>query len=135
VEDDAKLRLDLRLVPADDRPADPVVLDDIVRLIRQAVVTAPEEAPKVTEPAEGFRQPSADENRDLRSLESRIKNRIEQASAESQAVIEKRAETAKQPDGEPRLKDEALRAAEQVVSAVQRAILRGVAVRVPETET
>lgn len=130
--DDASLKLDLRLVPADDRPADPAVLDDIVRLIRQAVATTPRDAPAVGEPVGGFREPTAEETRNLRGLESKIKHRVEQASRESQAAAEKRAETAAQPDAGQKLAEESLRAAERLVAAVRRAILRGVAVRVPD---
>ena len=132
--DDAKLKLTFRLVPADDRLADPVVLDDIVRLIRQAAATAPKDTPKVTEPADGFRAPADDEGRDLRGLESRIENRVQQASAASQAAVEKRAQTATQPDGQQQLAEESLLAAQQVVAAIQGARFRAVAVHVPETE-
>lgn len=130
--DDAKLKLTFRLVPADGRPADPVVLDDIVRLIRQAVATAPKEAPTVAAPADGFREPTPDEAQTLRSLEAKIENRIQQASAASQKAVEQRAETALQPDGPEKLAAESLVAAQRVVSAVQRAILQRVAVTAPE---
>lgn len=133
MDDDARLKLTFRLVPADGRPADPAVLDDIVRLIRQAVATAPKDAPRVAEPAEGFREPIGDETRDLRGLEARIETRIQQASAASQAAVEKRAELARQPDSREKLADEARVAAERVVAAVQRAVLQRVNVSSPET--
>ncbi|HUR54126.1 MAG TPA: hypothetical protein VMZ71_08340 [Gemmataceae bacterium] len=128
--DVAEKQLDLRLVPAEG-PPDPQVLDDIIRLIKQAVVTLPKDAPQLA--AEGeLRPPTPDEQPEVNAAEAKIKHRIEQASRESQAFVEKRAETAVQPDGEQKLAEESLKAARRVVSAVQRAILRGVAVRVPE---
>jgi hypothetical protein len=134
VADDAKLKLTFRLVPADDRPADPVVLDDIVRLIRQAAATAPKDVPKVTEPADGFRAPADDEGRDVRGLESRIENRVQQASAASQGLVERRALTASQLDGQQMLAEQSLEAAERVIAAVQGALFRAVAVRVAATD-
>jgi hypothetical protein len=129
VDSDAKLKLSLRLAPADDRPADPVVIDDIIRLIKQAVATVPKDSPAVTAPADGFHPPTGEE---LRELDTKTQHRIEQASAASRAAVEQRAETAAQPDGDQKLAAEALAAAERVVSAVQRAVLRNVAVRVPD---
>lgn len=130
--DDAKLKLTFRLVSADGRPADPVVLDDIVRLIRQAVATAPKDAPTVAAPTHGFREPpNEDDARTLRGLEAKIENRIQEASAASQKAVELRAGTAVQPDGPQKLAAESLAAAQRVVSAVQRAILQRVAVTAP----
>lgn len=122
--DDAKLKLGFRLVPV-ARPADAVVLDDIVRLIRQAAATAPKQAAVVSEPAGGFREPTEDESRTLRGLEAKIENRIQEASGASQSAVEKRAVTGDQPDA-------SLKAAEALVGAVQRAIIRHVTVRVPD---
>jgi len=134
VADDARLKLTFRLVPADDRPADPAVLDDIVRLIRQAFATVPKDAPAVAVPVGGFHEPTDDqERRAVRGLESRIENRIQEASAASQAAVEKRAETAARPDGRQQLADDALAAAERVVAVVQSALLRRVALRAPES--
>lgn len=134
--DQAELQLSLRLVPADDQPADPLVLDDIIRLVRQAIATAPRETPTVHEPEGGFREPTEEQDkRALRSLHSKIENRIQEASAASQSEIAKRAEIASQPDGADKLARQSLQAAERLVPAVQRAMLRRVAVRIPEAET
>jgi hypothetical protein len=127
--EDAKLKLDVRLVPAEGKP-DAALLDDLVRLIRQSVVTAPPQAEQPSTAGNFTAPPDNSQN----ALETKIKHRIAQASAESQAAVAKRAETAKQPDGEAKLAAEALEAAQQVVSAVQRAIIRGVAIRVPEPD-
>lgn len=128
--EDAKLKLDVRLVPAEGEP-DPALLDDLIRLIKQAVVTAPPQAPQVSTTGEFY---VADDN-SQNALETKIKHRIEQASADSQAEVQKRAELAKQPDGEAKLATEALEAARNVVSAVQRTIIRGVEVRVSDAES
>jgi hypothetical protein len=133
MDDSALLKLTCRLVPADEQPADPVVFDDIVRLIGQAIATAAKDWPRVSEPAAGFQEPRDDEKRELRSLESKIESRIQESSAASQATIEKRAQTASQPNGPQLLMDQSLDAAQQLVAAVQRAILRNVAVRVVES--
>jgi hypothetical protein len=131
VADEAELKLTLRLVPADDKPADPLVLDDIVRLILQAQAPLPAESPRVVPPTEGFR-PAGDADRAARGLESKIKHRIEQDSAASQAAIEERARFAQEPDGKQKLAEKSLAAAQRVVSAVQAAILRRTTVRVPD---
>ena len=128
--DEAELKLRFRLVPADDQPADPVVLDDIVRLIRQAVATAPNDVPHVSEPANGFRPPDV-HHPTARGLEAKIKHRIEQASAASQADVEKRDQIAAEPDGAQRLAEQSLATAQKVVAAVQAAFIQRVAVRVP----
>lgn len=125
--EDAKQKLDIRLVPAEGAP-DAALLDDLVRLIKQGVLTAPKQAPQVSTAGEFTAPPDNSQN----ALETKIKYRIEQASAASMADVAKRAETAKQPDGETKLAEEALTAAQGVVAAVQRAILRGITVRVPE---
>jgi len=127
--DDARLKLDLRLVPITGTP-DPVIFDDIIRLIQQGIVTAPKEAPQITD-APKF-QPPEEGNAEARALISNIRTRIEKASAESQAAVDKRAAIAATPNSEQQLTDEARRAGEYVVAAVQRAILRGVKVRVPD---
>ena len=124
--DDARLKLDLRLSPAGE--PDPAVLDDLIRLIRQGVATVPPSAPKVADPGE-CRPPDPGE---LGGLEQAVRSRIEQASAANQADVARRADLAAKPDAAPQLADEARAAAEQVVAAVQRAVLRGVAVRVPD---
>lgn len=128
--EDAKLKLDVRLVPVEGEP-DPALLDDLVRLIKQGIVTAPHQAPRASTNGE-FHVPP--DNSQI-SLETRIKHRIAQASVESQAEVAKRAEIAKQPDGEQKLADESLAAAQNVVAAVQRAIIRGIAIRVPDSES
>ncbi len=127
MSEDATRKLDIRLVPAEGEP-DAALLDDLVRLIKQGIVTAPKQAPQVITTGE-FTAP-ADNSQN--ALETKIKHRIEQASVASEADVAKRAEMAKQPDGEAKLAEEALAAAQGVVAAVQRAIIRGVAVRVPE---
>jgi hypothetical protein len=134
VDDGAQLKLSFRLVPADDRPADSVVLSDIVRLIQQAIATAPKDVPTVSVPDDGFREPGPDNGRSALSLKPRIESRIQQASAASQQIVEKRAQTLSQADGEQRLAEQSVAAAERVVSAVQGAIIRAVAVRVPAHE-
>ena len=128
--EDARLKLDVRLVPAEGKP-DPALLDDLVRLIWQGTVTAPPQTPRVST-ADEFHTPP-DNSRV--ALETKIKHRIAQASVESQAAVAKRAETAKQPDGKQKLADESLAAAQNVVAAVQRAIIRGIAVRVSDSDT
>ena len=125
--EDATRKLDIRLVPAEGEP-DAALLDDLIRLIKEGVVTAPKQAPQVSTAGEFVVPPDNSQN----ALETRIKHRIEQASNASEADVAKRAETAKQPDGDAKLAEEALAAALNVVAAVQRAVIRGVAVRVPE---
>lgn len=129
MSEDAKLKLDLRLVPAEGQP-DAALLDDLVRLIRQGIITAP---PGVTLPITGgeFSKPSGDDN-SQNDLEAKVKHDVEQASNASQGAVEKRAEIAAQPDGDAKLSAEALEAAQAVVAAVQRAMIRGIAVAVPE---
>ncbi len=129
MSDDAKLKLDLRLVPAEGEP-DAALLDDLIRLIRQGIVTAPKDVPQAN--TAGEFHPPADNSQN--ALETKIKHRIEQASKASEAEVAKRAEVAKQPDGEAKLAAESLEAARGVVAAVQRAIIRGVAVHVPNPE-
>lgn len=125
MSDEAQIQLTLRLTPADDKPADPFVFDDIVRLIRQAVATAPKQVPIVTIPSEGFRKPDGADEQRIRSFETRIEHRIEQASAASQAAVEKRLEVGNDPD-------QSLEAAQQLISAVQRALLQSVVLRLPD---
>ena len=125
--EDAKQRLDIRLVPAEGEP-DAALLDDLVRLIKQGVLTAPKQAPQVSTAGAFTAPPDNSQN----ALEAKVKNRIAQASAASMADVAKRAETANLPDGEAKLAEEALTAAQGVVAAVQRAIIRGITVRVPE---
>jgi hypothetical protein len=125
--EDAKQKLDIRLVPAEGEP-DAALLDDLVRLIKQGVVTAPKDVPQVST-AGKFVAPA---DKSQIALETRIKHRIEQASQTSEADVKKRAEIAAQPDGEQKLAEQSLAAAQNVVAAVQRAIIRGVALHVPE---
>jgi len=127
--EDAKQKLDIRLVPAEGEP-DALLLDDLVRLIKQGIVTAPKQAPQVSTAGEFV----ASQDNSQNALESKIKHRIEQASEASKVDVAKRAEIAKQPDGEQKLAEEALAAAQNVVATVQRAILRGIAVQVPEAK-
>jgi hypothetical protein len=125
--EDAKLKLELQLVPTEGEP-NAALFDDLIRLIRQGIVTAPKDVTQVNISGE-FHTPLDNSQNDL---EAKIKHRIEQASADSRAEVEKRAAIAAQPDGEVKLAAEALEAAQGVVSAVQRAIIRGVAVQVPD---
>ncbi len=125
--EDAKQKLDIRLVPAEGEP-NMALLDDLVRLIKQGIVTAPKQAPQVNDTGTFITPADNSQN----ALETRIKHRIEQASNASEADVAKRTEIAKQPDGDAKLAEEALAAAQNVVAAVQRAILRGIAVRVPD---
>ena len=127
--EDAKLKLDVRLVPAEGEP-DPALLDDLVRLIKQGIATAPKDVPQVTTAGEFHTPPDNSQN----AIETRIKHRIEQASKASEADVTKRAETAKLPDGEHKLAEESLAAAQNAVAAVQRAIIRGITIRVPEMD-
>jgi hypothetical protein len=129
VPEDAKQKLDIRLVPAEGEP-DAALLDDLVRLIKQGVFTAPKQAPQVST-AGAFVAP-ADNSQS--ALENKITSRIDQASRTSEADVAKRAEIAKQPDGEQKLAEESLAAAQNVVAAVQRAIIRGIAVNVPDAK-
>jgi hypothetical protein len=123
MSEEATRKLDIRLVPAEGEP-DAALLDDLVRLIKQGILTAPKQAPQVSTAGEFAVPPDNSQN----ALEAKIKNRIAQASAASVADVAKRAETAKLADGEAKLAEEALAAAQGVVTAVQRAVLRGIAV-------
>lgn len=125
--EDAKQKLDLRLVPAEGQP-DAALLDDLVRLIKQGVATAPKDAPQVGTAGEFVAPADNSQN----ALEAKIRYRIDEASKASEADVAKRAEIAKQPDGEQKLAEESLAAAQNVVAAVQRAIIRGIAIRVPD---
>jgi hypothetical protein len=127
--EDAKLKLDVKLVPAEGEP-DPALFDDLVRLIKQGIATAPKDVPQVITAGEFHTPPDNSQN----ALETKIKHRIEQASKTSEADVTKRAETAKQPDGEQKLAEESLAAAQNVVAAVQRALIRGIAIRIPEMD-
>ena len=131
---DAELKLTFRLVVADDERADPVVLDDIVRLIQQAAATLPVHAPRLTEPKMGFQQPGENIVREIRSLESKIETRIQQSSAASQDAVESRARQAIEPNGTAILAGQARSAAERIVSIVQGAVLRRMAIRVSESK-
>ena len=127
--DDPDRMLEYRVVPA-DAPPDHQVIDDLIRLVRQGITTASDQYPQVPD-GSGLRKPCPDEQRDLTPVEAKIKHRIEQASQDSQAAVAERVKLAAQPDADQKLADEARKAAELVVSAVQRALLRGVRVQVP----
>ncbi len=128
----ATMKLEFRLAPSSGEP-NPEVLDDLVKLVCQAIATAPPDSPEIKADGE-FRPPEGEEEKSLRGLESRIKHRIEQAAGASQKLIAQRETTFGQPDGAAKLATEATRAAEAVVAAVQRARLRGVIVTVPSAE-
>jgi hypothetical protein len=128
---DPDRKLELRLV-AVDSPADPQVLDDLIRLVRQGLATTSKDMPRVGD-GPGFRPPTADERNTAADLEAKIKHRIEQ-NPDSHGSLARRAELTSQPDHEQKLADEVRKAAEYVAAAVQRALLRGVAVRVPDAE-
>ncbi len=125
----ASLKLQLRLSPAEGEP-NAALLDDLIRLVKQAVATPP--VPVTETPVAEFHHPTDDEQNTLAGLESKIKHRIEQASAESRQQVEQRAALIQQPDGDQKARDAALMAAQQVVGAVHRAMLRGVIVSTPE---
>jgi hypothetical protein len=126
--EDARVKLELRFVPTDGQPPNAPLFDDLIRLIRQGIVTVPIGVPQVN--VSGEYLPPTDKSQ--AKLETGIKHRIEQTSADSWMVFEKRKEIAAQPDGEAKLAAESLEAAQQVVSAVQRAIIRGIVVQIPE---
>jgi|GEM_PF-6361768 len=128
MSEDAKQKLDIRLVPAEGAPPDAALLNDLVRLIKQGIVTTPKDAPQVSTAGEFVTPPDNSQN----ALESKIKHRIEQASEASKADVAKRAEIATQSGGEQKLAEESLAAAQNVVVAVQRAILRGITIHVPD---
>ncbi len=127
--EDAKLKLEVRLVPAEGEP-NAALFDDLVRLIRQGAATVSNQAPPVSTAGEFVAPADKSQN----ELEAKVRSRIEQASAASQADVAKRAEVAQQPDGESKLADEALEAAANVVAAVYRLLHHGVAVRVPDSQ-
>lgn len=125
--EDATRQLELRLVPAEGAP-DAALFDDLVRLIQQGVATAPKQAPQVATTGSFIAPADKSQN----ALEAKVCSRIDEASKASEAAVAKRAEVAQRPDGDTQLADEALAAAQDVVAAVQRMLLRGIAVRVPE---
>jgi len=128
----ATMKLEFRLAPSSGEP-NSEVLDDLVKLVRQAVATAPPDSSRIEADGE-FHPPEGEGERSLRGLESRIKHRIEQATGASQKLIEQRETLTHQPDGAAILAAEATRAAEAVVAAVQRARIRGMAVTTPSVE-
>jgi hypothetical protein len=132
-EHDPAQKLDLRLIPADGGKPDYQVFDDIARLIRQAHATAPPQAPRIG-PSRGFRTPGGAEAEEAAKLVSQVQHDIEQASLKSQADVAKWAELAQQPDAADQLANESRLAAEQLVAAIGRALLRGIAVRTPDPE-
>lgn len=124
----ATMKLEFRLAPSSGEP-NAEVLDDLVKLVRQAVATAPPDSPEIRVDAE-FR-PAEGEERNL----VRIIGQIDLAAAAvSPKLIDQREATSSQPNGAEKLATEATRAAEAVVAAVQRARLRGVIVTVPSAE-
>jgi hypothetical protein len=127
--EDAKLKLEVRLAPAEGEP-DAALFDDLVRLIRQGAATVSPQAPPVSAAGEFV----APQDKSQAELEAKVCNRIEQASAASRADVEKRAAVAQQPDGEAKLAEQAVEAAANVVAAVHRLLHHGVAVRVPDSQ-
>ena len=127
--DRASLKLQFRLTPVEGEP-DAALLDDLIRLVKQAVATPP--VTGIEAPAGEFHPPTDEERKTLTGLESKIKHRIEQASAASRQQVEQRAELIQQADGEQKAREAALIAAQQVVGAVHRAMLRGMIVTTPE---
>jgi len=128
----ATMKLEFRLAPSSGEP-NSEVLDDLVKLVRQAVATAPPDSSRIEADGE-FHPPEGEGERSLRGLESRIKHRIEQGAGASQKLIEQRETLTHQPDGAAILAAEATRAAEAVVAAVQRARIRGMVVTTPSVE-
>ncbi|MFO0848525.1 MAG: hypothetical protein U0871_08215 [Gemmataceae bacterium] len=127
--DNPDRKLTFNLVPASS-VADPQVLDDLIRLVRQGLALPVTGTPAVATDTP-FRSPDQSEARSLSEVEARVKHRIEQASRDSQADVDQRAELAKQPDASDKLAEESRRAAELVVSAVQRLMLHGIRPAVP----
>jgi len=126
----AAQKFEIRLAPKEGEP-DALVFDDIIRLIQQAVVTA---SPQIKVPSiRGEFVRSSEENQpSVRQLDSSIKHRIEQASADSRKLVEAREEIAQQPNSEPQLAQESLDAAANLIAAVQRAMIRGLRISIPE---
>lgn len=124
----ACLKLLFRLTPSEGEP-DAALLDDLIRLVKQAVATPP--TADIVPVSSDFHPPTDDERKALAGLDSQIKHRIEQASADSRSLVEQRSALLHQPDGEQQSREAALLAAQQVVSAVHRAMLRGVIVNTP----
>jgi hypothetical protein len=116
---DARLKLELRLIPTEGEP-NAALFDDLIRIIQRGIVTAPKDVPHVIA-SEEFQLPTG---KSQNHLEANIKHRIEQASADSRKAVEK------QQDDEAKRADESLEVARQGVAAVQRAIIRGVVVQV-----
>jgi hypothetical protein len=125
--EDAKLKLELRLVPTEGEP-NAALFDDLIRLIQQGILTAPQGITQIETSGE-FLPPT---DKSLGKLETGIKSRIDQNCTASQSLVEKRKEIAGQLDGEAKLATESLEAAQVVVSAVRRAIIRGIAVQVSD---
>jgi len=131
--DDAELMVELKLVPM-EQPADSLVLDDIVCLIRQAIATAPENAPKVATPIQGFRDFTDECRATLLDFESRTVERIREASTNSRLAVESRKLRVDLPGAKQMLAEDSLTAAANLVSAVQGAIYRRVSVRAADNE-
>lgn len=125
---DTAVALALQLVPVEGEP-DPQLLDDLIRLVKQAIVTFPQ---RVASPPAV--RPATDEERlPLIGLESKIKHHIEQASAASRTLVEQRAALAQLPDAEAKLAKESRMKAQQVIAAVQRAMMKGIVVKIPDS--
>lgn len=122
-------KLTMRLVPSEGDP-DAQVFDDLIRLVRQAVVTAPPQVGVPTATGE-FRKAEHSEQSAVVEFDSKVKHRIEQASAASRPLVEARADKVAHPESESQLAEEALEAASSVITAVQRAMIRGLRVSVP----
>ncbi|QEL13726.1 hypothetical protein [Limnoglobus roseus] len=127
MSNDDALGLTLQLVPSEGEP-DAQLLNDLIRLVKQAIVTFPHSMPSV--PA--MRPADDAERQPLLGLESKIKHHVEQASAASRTLVEQRAVAAQQPDADAELAEESRKKAQQVVAAVQRAIMRGILVKIPD---
>lgn len=126
--DDSDIKLTLQLTPAEGEP-DPQLLDDLIRLVKQAILTSPQQIPSGGD----FESPSESNGKPLLGLESKIKHHIEQASAASRTLVEQRVALAQQPDADAKLAEDSRQKAQQVISAVQRAMMRGINVTIPDS--
>ncbi len=120
--------LSLHLTPSEGEP-DAQLLDDLIRLVKQAIATTP----SATTSIPALQTANDVERRELRGLESKIKHRIEQASAASRVLVEQRAALAQQPDAEAQLAEDSRAKAQRVVAAVRNALMKGIVVKIPDT--
>jgi hypothetical protein len=126
-ETTTQLKLALRLAPSQGEP-DHQLLDDLIRLVKQAVVTSPKQLS-----AEGeFHRPNDEEKKTVLSSETKIKHNIEQASADSRPLVEQRALLTQQPDAAEKLSEESLAKSQKVISAIHTAMLRGINISIPD---